>query len=518
MDAQSRPRTVFFVLVPVLAPLVFLLLLEGALRVAGIGEPDIASDPARGFLPFESVLREVALEDGSIRLVVRTPPHPLPFMTLRQFNPQSHPARKSIGEYRILFVGGSLPYGWPYDDRTSFPRLLEVGLAAVEPEVGWSVINMGAPGWGTTRLRGLSGDLTRLDPDLVVIVSGNNESLEASFARSVFEGREARVLLLSRLSRHSHLVTLMIGAAERLRGPVGSSEPKPTREPLNERRATLVERFGENLAAIASTFRGHGSRVYLATVPANLRSCPPLGRDGPGEAQGSRDPTLSADYGKARTLLEGGHRAEALALAEQLIGALPASARIRYLQAQALEANGRDRDARDAYQRALALDPSMLRAFDALNAEVGRVAAATGTGVVDLVKAIGAASHPRAPGDDLFLDNCHPNQRGAVILALATADVMARDGVLRAEEGWRAGFAEAIDDYLETVQISDESRVEALKFLLFYHTTVNPDEERAAAVQREIQDRDPDRRFASSAFRKRFFRSRPPSIRPEVER
>ena len=275
MDTQRRPRTLFFVLVPVLAPLVFLLLLEGALRVAGIGAPDISTDPARGFLPFESVFRETVLEDGSIQLVVRTPPHPLPFMKLRQFNPQSHPARKPIGEYRILFVGGSLPYGWPYDDRTSFPRLLEVGLTAAQPEVGWRVINMGAPGWGTTRLRGLSEDLTRLDPDLVVVVSGNNESLEASFARSVFEGREARVLLLSRLSRRSHLVTLMLDAAERLRGPVESSAPKPTREPLEERRATLVEIFGENLTAIASTFRGRGSRVYHATDPVNLRSCPP---------------------------------------------------------------------------------------------------------------------------------------------------------------------------------------------------------------------------------------------------
>jgi hypothetical protein len=517
MDAQSRPRPVFFVLVPVLAPLVFLLLLEGALRIAGIGVPDIASDPARGFLPFESVFREIVEEDGSTRLVVRTPPHSLPFMTLRQFNPQSHPARKPIGEYRILFVGGSLPYGWPYDDRTSFPRLLEVGLAAAQPEVGWSVINMGAPGWGTTRLRGLSGDLTRLDPDLVVVVSGNNESLEASFARSVFEGREARVLLLSRLSRRSHLVTLMIGAVERLRGPVESSEPKPTREPLGELRASLVERYGENLAAIVSTFRGHGARVYLATVPTNLRSCPPLGRDGPGEAWGSRDPTLRADYLQARELLESGHRAEALALAEQLTGALPTSARIRYLRAQALEANGRDRDARDAYQRALDLDPSMLRAFDALNAEVDRVAAAAGAGVVDLVEAIGAASHPRAPGDDLFLDNCHTNRRGAAILAMATANAMARDAILTGEESWRAGFAEAIDDYLATLQISDEIRVEALKFLLFYHTTLNPDEERAAALQREIQDRDPDRRFASTAFRKRFFRGQGSTPRQEVD-
>ncbi len=190
MEPQRRPRLLFFLLVPVLAPVIFLLLLEGLLRIAGIGAPELSTDPARGFLPFDSVFREVVAEDGSVELVVRTPPHELPFMTLRQFNPQSHPARKPDGEYRVLFVGGSLPYGWPYDDRTSFPRLLEVGLAAVQPEVGWRVINMGAPGWGTTRLRGLAEDLTRLDPDLVVVVSGNNEALEAAFAKDALRGPE----------------------------------------------------------------------------------------------------------------------------------------------------------------------------------------------------------------------------------------------------------------------------------------------------------------------------------------
>jgi tetratricopeptide (TPR) repeat protein len=377
---------------------------------------------------------------------------------------------------------------------------------------------MGAPGWGTTRLRGLCEDLTRLDPDLVVVVSGNNEALEASFAESVFEGREARVLLLSRLSRRSHLVTLMIGAAERLRGPSEPPAPRPAGEPLEERRATLVERFGENLTAIASTFLERGSRVYLATVPVNLRSCPPLGRDGPGETLGSPDPTLGARYQQARDLLDQGRSDEALVLAEQLASALPTSARIQYLHARALDANGRAAGATDAYRRALDLDPSMLRTFGALNARVESVAAMTGASVLDLLKAMEVASGSWVPGDDLFLDNCHPNRRGTAILALATAETLARDAILTTKRGWKADFLRAIDAYLDSVQVSDESRVEALKFLLFYNRTLNPDGERAAALEREIQTRDPDARFASPGFRKRFFRSESSALRQEVGR
>ena len=64
--------------------------------------------------------------------MVKTPPVEIPFMNLRQFNPQSVVTPKPPAEFRIVVVGGSVVYGWPYDDRISFPRLLEVGLRAAE--------------------------------------------------------------------------------------------------------------------------------------------------------------------------------------------------------------------------------------------------------------------------------------------------------------------------------------------------------------------------------------------------
>ena len=166
---SNTPRLLRSVAVPTLAVVVFFALVEGALRLLGIAAPGPESDPARGFLPFESLFREAPDSSGEPQLVVRTPPHALGFMKLPQFNPQSHPARKSPGEFRILVMGGSLAYGWPHDDRLSFPRLLEVGLRRVAPEIRWRVINMGAPGWGTTRLRALSRDLLRLDPAVPAI-------------------------------------------------------------------------------------------------------------------------------------------------------------------------------------------------------------------------------------------------------------------------------------------------------------------------------------------------------------
>ena len=49
-------RRVFFYVVPVAAPLVFLAVLEGVFRILGVGTPSLATDPARGFLPFNKLV------------------------------------------------------------------------------------------------------------------------------------------------------------------------------------------------------------------------------------------------------------------------------------------------------------------------------------------------------------------------------------------------------------------------------------------------------------------------------
>jgi len=48
----------FYIIVPVLAPIIFFLLIDGVLRIFNLGAPNIANNPARGFLPFHSLFME----------------------------------------------------------------------------------------------------------------------------------------------------------------------------------------------------------------------------------------------------------------------------------------------------------------------------------------------------------------------------------------------------------------------------------------------------------------------------
>ncbi len=490
-----KVRRFFYVIVPLLAPVLALLMLEGGFRAVDLGRPSIATDPGRGFLPFDSLFREEQGAEGEPLLVVETPPHDLPFMDLKQFNAQVIPAKKEAGEYRIVFVGGSVVYGWPYDDRLSVPRLLEVGLAAVHPGRRWRVINMGAPGWGSTRLRLLADDLTRLDADLVVVMTGHNEGIEAEFAAEVFSDREARVRLLSTLARRSHLVTWMtthLPTLEHFTKADDGARRRHAMQSVSERRDILVSTFADNLEAMVSTHLEAGSEVLLAGMASNVRSCPPFGPDR-ADLAGSM-PELAARFDDAEARLASGDTPAALELVTSLSEALPGDANVRYLLGRVLEASGRDAEARAAYYEALDLDPTIARAFGGLNSIVARIAEERDLPLVDLVASMAASSKWGAPGYDLFRDNCHPNRAGTVVIAKALARSLVAQGIFEPETDWEGPFERAVEDYVGGLEIPPELELEAAKFDLFYFRVMNPDPVRERAALDRLGVLDPEGR------------------------
>ena len=467
------PRSLIRFAAVVLVPIVFLALLEGGLRLFGLGAP------------IAPVLGSELDASGEQQIVIRAPRTAL--MGRRQFNPQSVPARKAEAEYRVLLIGGSLTYGWPYDDSVSFPRLLAVGLAAVDSATPWRVVNLGAPGWGSSRLRAISEQLVSLDPDLVVVTTGNNEMLDALAGAGAPPPRSLTGQLLRQLYRRSYLVNLMATGLRPLAVSLLSGRARALHAVEPEGRAILVEDHAANLDALATTFRSAGARVYLSTVPVNLRGTRPFGEDAPGEPLGSDDTELARIYGEALALVEAGRGGDTRVALEGLVRRAPESARVAYLYARALEAGGHLAAARRAYTRALDLDRFPLRTFGALNRNAARVAAEKGIRLVDLAAAMAKASSDIVPGDDLFLDNAHPNRRGNAVLALAVAASMEADGVLAASAGWQRRFLTAVRDYLNELEIQLETRVAAQEFLLFYYREFDTDADRVRAIENRLQ-------------------------------
>jgi hypothetical protein len=100
------------ILLAVLAPLVFLALLEVMLYFAGIKPLYLTEDSFVGFSSSQPLFLEQKNADGQIIMV--TNPVKLP-----RFNRQAFPRVKAPGTYRIFSVGGSTAYGHPW--KTPFP-------------------------------------------------------------------------------------------------------------------------------------------------------------------------------------------------------------------------------------------------------------------------------------------------------------------------------------------------------------------------------------------------------------
>jgi len=96
-----------------------------------------------------------------------------------------------------------------------------------------------------------------------------------------------------------------------------------------------------------------------------------------------------------------------------------------YAQARAALARGDTASARGLFVRAKDLDVVRFRAPSALNAIIVRDAAANGATYVPVAERFASAAAGGIPGDDLFLEHLHPNERGATLIAQAFFDAIA---------------------------------------------------------------------------------------------
>jgi len=96
-----------------------------------------------------------------------------------EFRGKKVSAKKSTNVYRIICLGGSFTYGWPYNDNPSiaYPAVLERLLnSSVDLEKRYEVINAGIGGYTSYQaLFYFKNRLYKLKPDLVTVCFGAND-------------------------------------------------------------------------------------------------------------------------------------------------------------------------------------------------------------------------------------------------------------------------------------------------------------------------------------------------------
>jgi tetratricopeptide (TPR) repeat protein len=340
------------------------------------------------------------------------------------------PKHKPAGALRVFIIGGSAAAQYDPDDGAgsgSGPKLPEI-LAGVFPGRAVEVINCAMPAYDSYRESLVLAEVLAYEPDVVVLMSGLNESLTAAGPPSL------SALALLKLRRIPLLGKWI-------------SERTAPASPAPEGRAVGAA-FESRLSRMARLAKAKGARVVVCTMPRQLGLPPaaPL-------------PLWDRTFLAAWTDMDLGRIKSAVAGLRRYVGSHPEDEMGRVFLGRALEKLGDIRAARASY--VAAREP-----LSQNNRIIRRVAGEEGAALADLEAAFDATL-PGARDDRLFFTEIYWRRDCDPLVSGVIAQALARDaeGLRRNLRTWQqraaagAGRSEA-DFRRRALRAVWESRVE----------------------------------------------------------
>jgi lysophospholipase L1-like esterase len=361
--------------------------------------------------------------------------------------PFKMPEHKTPGTRRIFVLGESAAAGTP-DPAYSFSRMLEVMLRRQFPEARFEVCNVAMRGIDSPIIRHIVRECARYEPDLFLVYVGNNDVI-ALHGPQPGVSRWSQNLTQQRLSQQLKSTRIGQWLFRRFRGANEYSDEQDLayfrahRLPYDDwSRDAVVRNYAANLDDIVQTARKAGAKVALATVPVNVRGCPPLGslsRTGLSAEEAARWTNAFAKGIEAAAAVQWPESIRQFTEASRIDDHF---AELQFRLGEAYAAAGDTNQARTHFMQALDRDALQFRSDSRINAAIRQNAAQltndSGVRLVDAERAFGDSplADGGVPGDRLFNDHVHPTFAGDHLLASlffgATADLLGLNGVTNA--------------------------------------------------------------------------------------
>jgi len=466
---STRKKTLF----AVLAAVVGLMLIELVLALFGVDPVVVAEDPYVGFQSSIPLFTRARDDDG--RDVYRTSPNKLGW-----FNEQSFLAVKPPNGYRIFCLGGSTTYGRPYDDRTSFVGWLRLFLNAAQPDRKWEVINCGGISYASYRVAALMEELTRYDPDLLIVYSGHNEFLERRTYGDIVEEHPA-ITRLNLILYRSRIASLMRSTVRRFRdddrmaakrryrltGEVSALLDTSAGPDLYHRddalRSQVVAHYRFNLARIIALAGSAGAEVIFVSPAANIKDSSPFKSQHRDDISASELTAWQLAFDRGSQAGGEGDYQTAMTAFEEALRIDDRVAQLHYQLGRALLAMGKLDAARTAFERARIEDVCPLRILPEMSRALAEVVQEHEAGLVDFAKELelrcrNEHGHPIL-GAEYFLDHVHPTIATHRFLAGLIFDHLVGRKTVMPDNDWSAVKADAIAAELEaTLDQRDHAR------------------------------------------------------------
>jgi len=396
------------------------ILLEAGLWIFGFR--GLVDDPYRGFVRHNPIF----LPDGD-----RMRPDPLRGDLVQ--HQRSFAARKVPGTFRVFCVGDSTTWAWIGREAVEgYPEKLQRMLRETHPDQSFEIVNAGVVRFASYRLVGVMREILQYEPDLVTLLTGASEFLEARSYREWGKRRDREPSWIRQWKTLNLLRDLIAGSsglsregeelAERdayLRAK--SIDARFIIRDAEEIRATL-KHSAHNVQMMVDMCRAVGVPIILMTSPSNLRFPPYMTISN----ETTTDPILR----RTGILIEAGKEHEAIGLLTPAIARDPGAAGLYFRLGAALSATGDFDRAAEAYMRAKDRDGFPHRALSRFNQDVRRIAEEPGVHLLDMVKVFSSTAPDGIPDFRLFTDNCHPVSDAHELMARELLEAIERLGVI----------------------------------------------------------------------------------------
>lgn len=324
-----------------------------------------------------------------------------------------------------------------------FCRMLEKMLRFQYPEEQFQVINCAVTAINSNVVLPIARDCAKLRPDVFIIYLGNNEVIGPYGPGTVFAPFLSRLWFIrtsifinsTKIGQLAgHLRRRLESDKDKIRAWGGLDMFVKNQLPYNDRRlAAVYDHFYENLMDICKAGHRSGAKVFLSTIPTNLKNCAPFGslhrQDLPLELNNDWN-----RYYNAGIQLEFSQQfANAIEAYIQSADIDNEFADLHYRLARCYWSIGAYNDALEHFKKARDLDVLRFRADTRINEIIREIAENNTTGgvyLLDAERAFQQKSPHGIPGGNLFYDHVHMNFEGNYLLArLAEAQIIKIYGI-----------------------------------------------------------------------------------------
>ena len=419
-------KIVFTFISIVVVPMLFFVLLELGLRVAGVGTS-------------YDYFREIDI-DGQ--------PY---YQENGDFADQFYPASLDINPrentfaverdpdlVRVFILGGSAALGFPHKNH-GLDRLLATQLTAALPSRDIEVINTAMTSVNSHVVYAVANSIPDDSADFAVILMGNNEvvgpygpgTLKQNFLANINLIRGIQTLKRTRIWQALDSLILRVRPTDAMQELEWEGMQMFTNHGVtfdDPRMAGVYGHYEDNLTDIIDTLRKKGIHVVLSSVPVNLRhSAPFLSVHSPGLSNDQLDQWRELTRRGAESADEENWD-EAAAHFRAALEIDPRHADTHFRLATALENLGEFPEAVSHYERALDLDALRFRADTRINQVIRNAAASVESDAlsyVDSAAAFAEVSQPFQPGWNLLLEHVHYEFSGNHLLAAGISRAIA---------------------------------------------------------------------------------------------